>query len=75
MNEQLQRRLRIAATAAVAALLLWTAFVVVSETEMALLELTQRSFQRLLRDDPTVALKLMEVLARRVRRTERTLQD
>lgn len=48
---------------------------VVSETEMALLELTQHSFQRLLRDDPTVALKLMEVLARRVRRTERTLQD
>ena len=48
---------------------------VVSETEMALLELTQRSFQRLLRDDPMVALKLMEVLARRVRRTERTLQD
>ncbi|MEX0756053.1 MAG: cyclic nucleotide-binding domain-containing protein [Actinomycetota bacterium] len=48
---------------------------VVSETPMVLLELKQRAFQRLLRDDPEVALKLMEALARRVRRTERTLQD
>jgi CRP/FNR family transcriptional regulator len=47
---------------------------VVSETPMTLLELTQRAFQRLLRDDPSVALKLMEALAKRVRRTERSVQ-
>jgi modulator of FtsH protease HflC len=37
MNEQLQRRLRIAGAIAVGAVLLWTAFVVVPETELVIL--------------------------------------
>ena len=48
---------------------------VVSETPMVMLEVKQRAFLRFLREDPTVAMKLMETLARRVRAIERSLRD
>jgi len=48
---------------------------VVSETPMVMLEVKQRAFLKFLREDPTVAMKLMETLARRVRTIERSLRD
>ena len=48
---------------------------VVSETPMVMLEVTQRAFQRLIRDDLTVAMKLMESMAKRLRSIERSLRD
>jgi CRP/FNR family transcriptional regulator, cyclic AMP receptor protein len=46
---------------------------VVSETPMVMLELKQRKFFKMLGDDPTVALKMMERLALRLREVERPL--
>jgi CRP-like cAMP-binding protein len=46
---------------------------VVSETPMALLELKQRTFMKMLERQPDVALKMMQGLATRLREMERPL--
>ncbi|MEX2274790.1 MAG: cyclic nucleotide-binding domain-containing protein [Actinomycetota bacterium] len=48
---------------------------VMSETPMVMVEVKQRAFHKLIREDPTVARRLMESLARRLRAIERSLHD
>jgi CRP/FNR family transcriptional regulator, cyclic AMP receptor protein len=46
---------------------------VTPETPMTLLILTRQNFRKALKDDPDIARRLLESLARQVRRTTRTL--
>ena len=46
---------------------------VVSETPMTMLVIDRKDFQKVLNDDPTVTIALMENLARMIRRVDRSL--
>lgn len=46
---------------------------VVSETPMTMLTISRKAFQKVLHDDPEVAIALMENLARMIRRVDRSL--
>jgi CRP/FNR family transcriptional regulator, cyclic AMP receptor protein len=46
---------------------------VVSETPMTMLMIARKDFQKVLNDDPEVAIALMENLARMIRRVDRSL--
>ena len=46
---------------------------VVSETPMTMVTISRKAFQKVLHDDPEVAIALMENLARMIRRVDRSL--
>lgn len=46
---------------------------VVSETAMTMLQIKRPGFQKALKDDPQLTIALMESLARRIRRVDRSL--